>query len=103
MLEKTFSLVVYLKKPKFHKDNDPYQVYLRITVDGVQVAISVKRTWDPTRWNARAGRAAGKKEDARSLNAFLTLIARRFRKPAGTSWRRTKQFRHWQLRMCCLE
>lgn len=47
MLEKTFSLLVYLKKPKFHKDNDPYQIYLRITVDGVPIALSAKRTWGP--------------------------------------------------------
>jgi site-specific recombinase XerD len=74
MLEKTFSLLVYLKKPKFYKDNDFYQIYLRITVDGVPVALSAKRTWDPDRWNNRSGRAIGNKEDARSLNLYLDLL-----------------------------
>jgi site-specific recombinase XerD len=74
MLEKTFSLLVYLKKPKFFRKNDPYQIYLRITVDGVPVALSAKRTWDPTRWNGRSGRASGTKEDARSLNLFLDVL-----------------------------
>ncbi|MEO7215192.1 site-specific integrase [Mucilaginibacter sp.] len=75
MLEKTFSLLVYLKKPKFYKDNDPYQIYLRITVDGDPIAISAKRTWDPNRWNSRSGRAAGSKEDAKSLNLYLDLLS----------------------------
>jgi integrase len=74
MLEKTFSLLVYLKKPKFYKDNDPFQIYLRITVDGVPIALSAKRTWDPGRWNSRSGRAMGSKEDAKSLNLFLDLL-----------------------------
>jgi hypothetical protein len=51
MLEKTFSLFVYLKKPKFYKDNDPYQIYLRITVDGTAIKLSVNGLW------IRTGRA----------------------------------------------
>lgn len=74
MLEKTFSLLVYLKKPKFFRKNDPYQIYLRITVNGVPVALSAKRTWDPSRWNSRSGRASGTKEDAKSLNLFLDVL-----------------------------
>jgi integrase len=75
MLEKTFSLLVYLKKPKFYKEKDPYQIYLRITVDGVPVELSAKRTWDPSRWNHRSGTANGSKEDAKSLNTFLYLLS----------------------------
>lgn len=74
MLEKTFSLLVYLKKPKVYKHNNPFQIYLRITVDGVPIALSAKRTWDPSRWNSRSGRAIGNREDARSLNLMLDLL-----------------------------
>jgi hypothetical protein len=34
--------LVYLKKPKFYKEKDPYQVYLRITVDGAPVEYLLK-------------------------------------------------------------
>jgi len=47
---------------------------LRITVDGMPKELSLKRTWDPNRWNSHAGRASGTKEDAKSLNAYLDLI-----------------------------
>ena len=84
MLEKTFSVLSYLRKPKFYQEGDPSQVYLRVTVDGVAVEISAKRTWHPERWNNRSGRAIGVKDDVRSLNRFLDIMtnkvhdARRF-------------------------
>lgn len=74
MLEKTFSVLSYLRKPKFYKEGDPSQVYLRVTVDGVAVEISAKRTWHPERWNNRSGRAIGAKDDVRSLNRFLDIM-----------------------------
>jgi integrase len=84
MLEKTFSVLSYLRKPKFYREGDPSQVYLRVTVDGLAVEISAKRTWYPERWNNRSGRAIGVKDDVRSLNRFLDIMtnkvhdARRF-------------------------
>jgi hypothetical protein len=57
MLEKSFSVLSYLRKPKFYMEGDPFHVYLRVTVDGGAVEISAKRTWHPERWNSRAGRA----------------------------------------------
>jgi len=74
MLEKSFSILTHLKKPKFYKSGDPYQLYLRITVDGIATEISTKRTWDIVRWNKRSGRAVGTKEDARSINSFLEIM-----------------------------
>jgi integrase len=73
MLEKSFTILFYLKKPKnYLKGLVP--VYLRITVDGVPKELSVKRTFDSNRWNKDACRAIGNKEDARSLNEFLDVI-----------------------------
>jgi site-specific recombinase XerD len=74
MLEKSFGLFFFLKQPKNQTEGDRY-VYLRITVDGTAKEVSLKRNWSPERWNANAGRAAGNKEDARSLNDYLSSLA----------------------------
>jgi hypothetical protein len=59
MLEKSFSLLFYLKKPKnYLKCVMP--IYLRITVHGIPKEISTGRQFDPDRWNANAGRVYGK-------------------------------------------
>jgi site-specific recombinase XerD len=73
MLEKSFSLHFYLKKPKnYLKGSMP--IYLRITVDGIPKEISTGRQCDPGRWNPNADRCSGTKEDAKSLNAFLDIL-----------------------------
>lgn len=57
MLDKSFGLHFYLKKPKDY-------------VKG----IIPKRSCEPNRWNAAAERALGTKEDARALNAYLDTL-----------------------------
>jgi site-specific recombinase XerD len=73
MLEKSFGLLFYLKKPKNY-ESGPVPVYLRITVDGVEKEISTKRSWDPNRWNIKANRASGTKEDSKTLNEYLDVL-----------------------------
>ncbi|NCD67908.1 site-specific integrase [Mucilaginibacter agri] len=73
MLEKSFGLFFFLKRPKNEKGNLRY-VYLRITVDGVSRDLAVKRQWDCQRWNASAGRATGTKEDTKTLNSYLDVM-----------------------------
>jgi integrase len=70
MLEKSFGLLFYLKKPKDYQSG-AMPIYLRITVDGDEKELSTKRVWEPARWNAKANRAKGVKEDCRSLNEYL--------------------------------
>ncbi len=73
MLEKSFSLLFYLKKPKnYQKGLMP--IYLRITVDGIPREISTSRQCDPDRWNINAGRCNGTKDDVKSLNAYLDTL-----------------------------
>jgi len=73
MLEKSFSLLFYLKKPKnYHKGSIP--IYLRITVDGIPKEISTGRQCDPDRWNANAGRVHGTNENVKLLNAYLDTL-----------------------------
>ncbi|MEZ7497906.1 site-specific integrase [Flavobacterium sp. Arc3] len=72
MLESSFGLTFFLKVPR-KKSNLRY-IYLRITVDGIPKETSTKRKWDITRWDQKAERAIGTKEDARTTNFFLTTI-----------------------------
>lgn len=73
MLEKNFSLLFYLKKPKNNKKGST-PVYLRITVNGVRKEIATGRCCEPERWNSQSGRGNGTKEDIKSLNAFLDTL-----------------------------
>src|SRR5690349_18238119 len=73
MLDKSFGLHFYLKKPKnYQKGSIP--IYLRITVDGIPKELSTKRLCDPGRWNSAAERAAGTREDSRALNTYLDTL-----------------------------
>ena len=73
MVTQRFSLLFRLKKTaKCAKGKMP--IYLRITIDSVRTELSVNREFDPQRWNKKAGRAIGTKEDAQSLNAYLETL-----------------------------
>lgn len=73
MLESSFGLFFFLKQPKNQKNDERY-VYLRITVDGVAKEISTKRIWQESRWDGKAGRPKGNKEDAASLSSALDAL-----------------------------
>jgi hypothetical protein len=73
MLEKSFSLLFFLKQPRNYDGGSMY-IYLRVTVDGIPKELSVKRSWSPSRWNAKANRALGNKEDAKELNHYLDVL-----------------------------
>jgi site-specific recombinase XerD len=89
MISKSFGLLFYLKK--HHGDKKVHRpIYLRITVDGVMKEMSIHRSWDPKRWDAKTGRAiqpkatAGRKSaslpspspdaEAHTLNAYLDTV-----------------------------
>ncbi len=72
MLENSFGLTFFLKTPR--KKNNIRFIYLRITVDGIPKESSTKRKWDMKRWDQKAERATGNKEDARALNFFLESL-----------------------------
>lgn len=73
MLEQSFGLTFFLKSST--KESSVRFIYLRITVDGIPKETSTKRTWDLQRWNQKAERATGSKEDAKALNLFLDSLA----------------------------
>jgi site-specific recombinase XerD len=74
MLEQSFGLLFFLKKPKNQKGDERY-VYTRITVDGIPKELSLKREWYEFRWDQNTGRAKGNKEDALKLNAYLDVFS----------------------------
>jgi len=72
MLEQNFGLSFFLKTPR-NKENARL-IYLRVTVDGTPKETSTKRKWDISRWNQKAERATGNKEDSKALNYFLDTL-----------------------------
>jgi integrase len=73
MLEKSLGLLFYLKKPKDYTEG-PVLIYLRITVDGIPKEMSTKRLCEPEKWNGKANRAIGNKEEVKALNAYLDVL-----------------------------
>ena len=73
MMEQSFGLLFYLKKPKGYVQGE-VPIYMRITVDGVPCELSMKRKCEPARWNQGAERASGNKEAIKNLNAFLETL-----------------------------
>jgi site-specific recombinase XerD len=73
MLDKSFSLLFYLKKPKKYVSGK-ISIYLRITVNGIRKEITTKRECDPNRWNTQTERANGTKEEIKLLNAYLDIL-----------------------------
>lgn len=73
MSGKSFSLLFYLKKPKNYQ-RGAMPIYLRVTVDGVAKEISTGRQCEPDRWNTKAERCNGTKEDIKLLNSYLDTL-----------------------------
>jgi integrase len=74
IMKTNFSVLFFLKRPKNYKKGDAYFIFLRITVDGVRAEMSTSRSCEPGKWNAKAGKVIGTKEDVKTLNAYLESI-----------------------------
>ena len=75
MLNKNFSSMFRLKKNA--APSSAFAIYLRITVDGKRVEISMQRECDPEKWNLTTSRCIGNKEDAKILNAYLDTVQKK--------------------------
>ena len=69
-MKTNFSLLFYMKKQKNYQSGKA-PIYLRITVDGKRCEVTTGRCCDPVQWNPTSGRCNGKKEETKSLNAYL--------------------------------
>jgi hypothetical protein len=72
-MEKSLGILFFLRKPRPFRTG-PWLVFLRITVDGIPKELSLKRTWEKTKWKPTPGRAIGKDQNAKGLNAYLDII-----------------------------
>lgn len=54
-------------------------IYMRITVNGKRADMSAGRECDTAKWNSRAGRANGTKEEIKSLNNYLDSLQTKVR------------------------
>ncbi|GAA3989252.1 site-specific recombinase XerD [Mucilaginibacter dorajii] len=73
MLEKSFGLLFFMRKPKNYKSG-PLPIYLKITIDGAAVELSSKRKCEPAQWGGKSGRAIGNKESVKELNHYLDSL-----------------------------
>ena len=72
-MEKSLGILFFLRKPRPFRPG-PWLVFLRITVDGISKELSLKRTWDKSKWKSNPGRATGKEEQAKALNTYLDIV-----------------------------
>lgn len=70
MMRTNLNLLFFLKK-RINYKSGPVAIYVRFTVDGQRAEASTGKTCDPKKWNSKARRASGTKENVKSLNAHL--------------------------------
>ena len=68
----TFTILFWIRRKKMQDGKAP--VYVRVTIDGIRSEISIKRSVDPDRWDAKKGLAKGSKEESRTLNDYLDQV-----------------------------
>lgn len=68
-----YSLLFYLKKSKNYVSGDK-PIYMRITINGSAKEVSTGRSCEPSKWNSRANRAKGNKEEVKTLNSYLDTL-----------------------------
>lgn len=72
-MNKTFSLLFYVKKAKTVA-NGTAPIYLRITIDGKITEMAAKRYVLPEKWNPAAQKVTGSSEEVKALNAYLKTL-----------------------------
>jgi len=77
-MKSNFHLLFYLRKQKNYKGG-PMAIYMRITVNGKRADMSAGRECDSAKWNSRAGRAIGTKEEIKTLNNYLDSLQTKVR------------------------
>ncbi|RZK60720.1 MAG: site-specific integrase [Pedobacter sp.] len=69
-MKKNLNVLFYLKKPKNYQSG-PMPIYMRITLGGTPKELSIGRPCEPKRWNNKVGRANGRDEASKNLNAYV--------------------------------
>src|SRR5438309_435112 len=82
-MKDTFSFLFFLRKAKSSTSTKTdaavkkIPIYLRITVGTRRCEIATQREVEASRWDARAGRAVGTREDFKTLNRYLDTLERK--------------------------
>ncbi len=66
----TFSVLFFIKRKKLLKNGDA-PVYMRVTIDGRFLEISMKRGVNPKMWNEKRQRSTGRDRLSLELNDYL--------------------------------
>ncbi|MEO6285459.1 MAG: Arm DNA-binding domain-containing protein [Dyadobacter sp.] len=64
LCSKAFSILFYLKKRNTYISGE-MSVYMRLTINNERSEIALKRDCDPQKWNAKASKMIGSKQDAK--------------------------------------
>ena len=67
----TFCLLFYIRRTKLNRNGEA-PIMMRITVNGVRVDASVKKTIFPEFWSAAKGKALEKKREYKALELILS-------------------------------
>ncbi|MDR2026331.1 MAG: site-specific integrase [Prevotellaceae bacterium] len=69
-MRNTFKILFYLKRDK-QKANGHIPLFCRITVDGKEVRFGMKKDVNPKYWDAKAGKATGRTDEAVEINTLI--------------------------------
>ena len=72
-MRSTFRILFYVKKDK-KRSFGTYPIMCRITIDGEPSRFNTKANVNPDIWDAKAGIAIGKSNEAVEVNALLNTI-----------------------------
>ncbi len=78
-MQHSFSQLFYLKGKHVEKDVK-VPIYLRLTVNGQRIELSISRKVDPEKWNPKAAKMRGTNQEAIELNQFLDTVRSRINK-----------------------
>src|SRR5580704_15694324 len=72
-MENKMCILFYGKKSR-KIDENQLPIYLRITIEGKRFEVTTKRYIESSKWSAKAEKAKGNTEEARSLNSYLDVL-----------------------------
>lgn len=70
----SFSVLAILRKAKINKSGEA-PIYIRVTANGETVELSLKHSIAPVLWDSTKGKAKGRTETAKSINADITAFS----------------------------
>ncbi len=72
----TYNLLFFIRKERTNKHGEA-PIYLRITINGKRAELALKRFIDPNKWDGKANKARGNKQEIKNLNSYLDTVKNR--------------------------